>query len=78
MRNAAQCLNCGEIVESKHRHDFVSCSCWEAERHKETPEHGIFVDGGLDYYRYGYAKESEFKSLHIYGKDDEKSRRQDG
>ena len=23
----AKCKNCRNIVESKHRHDFVSCSC---------------------------------------------------
>lgn len=37
-RNAAKCLKCGEIVESKHRHDFRSCSCG-----------GVTVDGGLAY-----------------------------
>jgi len=39
-RNAAQCLLCNDIIESKHRHDFVSCSCGN-----------IAVDGGLDYIR---------------------------
>lgn len=27
-RNAAQCLHCKEVVESKHRHEFVACSCF--------------------------------------------------
>lgn len=27
IRNRAKCRNCGDIIESKHRHDFVSCSC---------------------------------------------------
>ena len=42
IRNAAQCAKCGDVVESKHRHDFVSCSCG-----------AIFVDGGKEYLRGG-------------------------
>lgn len=42
IRNAAQCAKCGDIIESKHRHDFVSCSC-----------ESIFIDGGTDYIRAG-------------------------
>jgi len=41
MRNRIKCLDCGEILESKHRHDWVSCKC------------GNFVDGGHDYKRIG-------------------------
>lgn len=41
-RNAAQCRKCGDIIESKHRHDFKSCTCG-----------AIFVDGGHDYMRRG-------------------------
>jgi predicted phosphodiesterase len=41
-RNAAQCVKCGDIIESNHKHDFVSCSC-----------DAIFVDGGMDYIRIG-------------------------
>ena len=39
-RNALQCLGCGDVIESKYRHDYVTCSCgaWS-------------VDGGLDYTR---------------------------
>lgn len=40
--NRAQCLECGDVIESKHRHDFVSCSCGK-----------LFVDGGRDYLRRG-------------------------
>ena len=25
-----QCTNCEDVIESKHRHDFVSCSCRKA------------------------------------------------
>ena len=41
-RNAVRCKLCNTIIESKHRHDFVSCECGN-----------IFVDGGLDYLRRG-------------------------
>jgi hypothetical protein len=41
-RNAAQCAKCSTIIESKNRHDFVSCQCGS-----------IFVDGGLEYVRRG-------------------------
>jgi len=48
-KNKAKCKNCGDIIESKHRHDFVACSCFENEEGNK----GIFVDGGNDYWRYG-------------------------
>lgn len=40
----ARCLNCGDVIESKLRHDFKQCSC-----------ESCFVDGGNDYGRLGYA-----------------------
>lgn len=45
LRNAMKCLKCGEVIESKTRHDFVECSCGS-----------IFVDGGHDYLRRGFAQ----------------------
>ena len=38
VRNALRCTGCGDVIESKHRHEIVTCSCgaWS-------------VDGGLDY-----------------------------
>ena len=38
-----KCTNCNTILESKYRHDFVSCGC----------SNGTFVDGGNDYTRCG-------------------------
>ena len=38
--NAAKCMYCYEIVESKWRHDFNTCRCGN-----------LSVDGGLDYIR---------------------------
>lgn len=40
IRNAIQCTNCRDIIESKHRHDFKFCKCGM-----------VAVDGGLDYAR---------------------------
>lgn len=36
-RNIAKCRQCGDVIESKHRHDFVSCRCG-----------AISLDGGMD------------------------------
>ena len=36
----AQCLDCQDIIESKHRHDFVKCKCGNS-----------FIDGGDEYFR---------------------------
>jgi hypothetical protein len=40
--NVAECRLCGDVIESKHRHDFVTCKCGE-----------IFTDGGREYIRRG-------------------------
>jgi hypothetical protein len=37
-----QCMDCLDIIESKHRHDFVKCKCGKS-----------FIDGGDDYLRGG-------------------------
>ena len=39
-RNSAKCLDCGDEIVSKHRHDFVTCSCGN-----------LSVDGGPEYAR---------------------------
>lgn len=40
MRNRAKCKLCNSVIESFHRHDYVTCSCEE-----------IAVDGGNDYHK---------------------------
>ena len=40
VRNAIKCKLCGEVIESTHRHNFVTCGCGNCS-----------VDGGLDYQR---------------------------
>ena len=54
IRNRILCKLCGTFLESKHRHDFVSCKC------------GTFVDGGLDYVRCGAADLDNIKFLTEY------------
>jgi len=39
-RNAIMCNKCGDIIESRHRHDFVWCKC-----------KSVAVDGGRAYLR---------------------------
>lgn len=51
IRNAAKCLRCGDVIESKHVHDFVSCRCGN-----------ISVDGGLEYARRAF-KTKEWEDL---------------
>lgn len=58
VRNAAKCLDCGDVVESKSRHDFRSCRCGN-----------IFVDGGLSYIRRGFRDESKIEDLSEYEVD---------
>lgn len=38
MRNRAKCKLCGDVIESKQRHDYITCSCGE-----------ITIDGGKEY-----------------------------
>lgn len=40
-RNAVKCLSCNTVLESKHRHHYVQCSC----------PNEVATDGGLDYQR---------------------------
>ena len=54
IKNSAACSLCGEVIESKYRWDFVSCSCGE-----------IFVDGGLDYLRRGAKNFDNFIDLSV-------------
>ena len=42
MSKRIKCRKCGSVIESKSRHDWVSCKCG-----------AIFIDGGNDYTRIG-------------------------
>lgn len=57
--NAAKCMGCGDIIESKHHHDFRTCSCGS-----------LSVDGGLEYTRMLWSPGVEFVSLVKYDNED--------
>ena len=58
--NSAKCLKCGEVLISKHRHDFVTCSCG-----------GLSVDGGSWYAKRNFMKIEDFEELSVLFKDAE-------
>lgn len=47
IRNAAKCGECGDVIQSTHRHDYVTCLCG-----------AIAVDGGNEYFRAAGEKEN--------------------
>jgi len=59
LSNKAQCLRCGDIIESRHVHDFVWCSC----RDDDDEPCGIAVDGGREYLRRVFSDKALIKEL---------------
>ncbi len=59
LRNSARCRKCDSEIESKSRHDYVSCPCG-----------AIFVDGGKDYCRAG-GDLKYFESTSLFDEDPE-------
>ena len=57
LKNSIICNHCKEEIESKHRHDFVTCKCGK-----------VSVDGGKDYNRILFEKIKDFIGTSI--KDD--------
>jgi hypothetical protein len=55
IRNAAKCLDCGDVIESTYRHDWRQCKCGH-----------IFVDGGFDYVRHGYLDPDRVQNLSVF------------
>ena len=54
LKNAIRCNLCGDEIESKHRHDYVQCSCGTCA-----------VDGGHDYLRRNTKSSDCFVELSI-------------
>jgi len=52
IRNVARCKKCGDVIESKHRHDYVSCKCG-----------AIAVDGGTCYIRWIFNDRDDIEDL---------------
>jgi len=60
IRNSAKCLVCGDEIESKHRHDFVWCSC-----------QNLAVDGGKDYLKRSGGHKGGILETSIFKEKDE-------
>ena len=61
LRNRFKCNKCKDIIESKSRHDFVTCRCG-----------AISCDGGHDYIRLGLKqgiKDDDYEDLCEYGEE---------
>ena len=54
IKNQVKCNHCGDIIESKHMHDFKTCSCG-----------AVSVDGGHDYLRRCFKAEGDYEELSI-------------
>jgi hypothetical protein len=50
--NKIQCSTCEDIIESKHRHDYVTCRCGR-----------VSVDGGADYLKRTFEPDAKYKEL---------------
>ena len=50
LSNKAKCKFCGDIIESKHVHDYVVCKCGK-----------ISVDGGKYYLKRGFPSGYDYK-----------------
>ena len=57
--NKIRCKLCGDVIESKHRHDFKMCSCRKSG-----------VDGGLDYLR-RIGNREDIEELSDYDEDED-------
>lgn len=51
-----KCNHCGDVIESKHTHDFKWCKC-----------NTVYVDGGLSYLKRGFVNSpNDFTELSEY------------
>jgi len=50
--NKIKCNHCGQIIESKSRHDFRTCKCGR-----------VSVDGGKEYLKRAFKKEGDYEDL---------------
>lgn len=58
--NKIKCKKCGDIIESKHRHDFKFCKC-----------KSVAVDGGKDYLK-RIGNEEDYEELYEIENEDKK------
>lgn len=57
-KNKARCKNCGDVLESIHGHDFVTCTCF-----RKNIGRGIFIDGGRNMYTRSGGNEEDFERI---------------
>ena len=62
IENSAKCLKCGDKIVSKHRNDYITCSCGN-----------VSVDGGLDYCRRSFKEMDTWIDTSIWEEDLPKS-----
>ena len=60
IKNKIKCKTCGDIIESKRTHEFVTCSCQTCS-----------VDGGLSYLKRCAPSRDSFEELSIVEEKDE-------
>lgn len=65
LRNSIKCNHCNDEIESKYRHDFVTCKCGK-----------VSVDGGKDYGRTMFTKVSDYTNTSIVDDGSHELRRQ--
>jgi hypothetical protein len=58
--NSVKCLECNEVLVSRHVHDYVTCGC----------PNDAMVDGGNEYSRYGAMDMDKIETKYIYADDD--------
>ena len=56
--NAIKCNHCGDIIESRYRHEFVTCSCGKCS-----------VDGGHDYLRRCFDDKDDYTEMSVVEDD---------
>lgn len=54
MRKGLRCNKCDTTIVSRSVHDFRSCKCKD-----------ISVDGGSDYFRYGWSEGADFEEVEV-------------
>lgn len=61
IRNMVRCNHCGDVIESKYRHDYVVCKCGCCS-----------VDGGHDYLRRGFKNsKDDYTELSQLGEEED-------
>jgi hypothetical protein len=58
--NSVKCLECNEVLVSRHVHDYVTCGC----------PNDAMADGGNEYGRYGAMDMDKIELYYVYADDD--------